>query len=100
MSGFLVVEGERGMLCLGAKGLSLEEEGALGVASNVVSFDCVLDIDSSMLYDDRVLCELLFGGCGGVSKRFVIVDKARCGVVCVTVLREVSREVESIFPAI
>jgi hypothetical protein len=58
MSGFLVVEGERGMLCLGAKGLSLREEGALGVALDVTSFDCVPDIDSFVLCDNRVLCEL------------------------------------------
>jgi hypothetical protein len=55
MSGFLVVEGERGMLCLGAKGLFLGEEGALGVASDVISFDCVPDIDSFVLRKLRAL---------------------------------------------
>jgi hypothetical protein len=100
MSGFLIVEGEQGMLCLGIKGLSLKEEGALGIASNMVSFNCVLDIDSFILYDNYMLCKLLFKGCRRVLKRFVIIDKARYRVVCVTVLREVLREVESIFPVI
>jgi hypothetical protein len=58
MSGLLVVEGERGILCLGAKGLSLREEGVLGVALDVTFFDCVPDIDSFVLYNNRVLCEL------------------------------------------
>jgi hypothetical protein len=58
MSGFLVVEGERGMLCLGIKGLFLGEEGALGVASDVISFNCVPDIDSFVLCLDCVVCEL------------------------------------------
>jgi len=58
MSGFLVVEEEQGILCLGVKGLSLREEGALGVALDVTSFDCVPNIDSFILYDNYVLCEL------------------------------------------
>jgi hypothetical protein len=97
MSGFLIVEGEQGMLCLGVKGLFLKEEGVLNIAFNIVSFNCVLDIDSSMLYNDYVLCELLFRRCGRVLKRFVIINKTRCRVVCITVLREVLREVELIF---
>jgi len=58
MSGFFVVEGERGILCLGAKGFSLEGEGTLGVALDVISFDCVPDINPFVLCHGRVLCEL------------------------------------------
>ena len=58
MSGFLIVEGERGILCLGAKGLSLREEGALGIALDVTSFDYIPDIDSFMLCNNRMLYKL------------------------------------------
>jgi hypothetical protein len=50
MSGFLVIEGEQGILCLGAKGLFLGEEGVLGVASDVISFNYIPNINSFVLY--------------------------------------------------
>jgi hypothetical protein len=55
MSGFLVIEGERGILCLGVKGLFLREEGALGVALDVISFDYIPNINFFVLYK---LCAL------------------------------------------
>jgi hypothetical protein len=58
MSGFLVVEGERGILYLGIKRLFLGEEGALGVASDVISFNYIPDINSFILCLNYVVCEL------------------------------------------
>ena len=58
MSSFLVVEGEQGILYLGAKGLSLREEGVLGLALDVTSFDYIPNINSFMLYNDRMLYKL------------------------------------------
>jgi hypothetical protein len=58
MSGFLVIKGEQGILYLGIKGLFLGEEGALGVALDVISFNCVPNINSFVLCLDYVVCEL------------------------------------------
>jgi hypothetical protein len=58
MSGFLVIEGERGMLYLGAKGLSLREEGALDIALDVTSFNYIPNINSFILYNNYVLYKL------------------------------------------
>jgi hypothetical protein len=58
MSGFFIIEGERGILYLGAKGLSLREEGALSLALNVTSFNYILNIDSFVLYNNYVLYKL------------------------------------------
>jgi hypothetical protein len=55
MSGFLVVEGERGILYLGAKGLFLGEEGILGVASDMISFNYIPNINSFVLHKLRAL---------------------------------------------
>jgi hypothetical protein len=58
MSGLLIIEGEQGMLCLGAKGLSLREEGVLSVALDVTFFNYIPNIDSFMLCNNRVLYKL------------------------------------------
>jgi hypothetical protein len=58
MSSFLIIEGERGILCLGAKGLSLKEEGVLSIALDVTSFDYILNINSFMLCNNYVLYKL------------------------------------------
>jgi hypothetical protein len=58
MSGFFIIEGEQGILCLGVKGLSLREEGALNIALDVTSFNYIPDINSFILYNNCVLCKL------------------------------------------
>ena len=58
MSGFLVIEGEQGILYLGAKGLSLREEDALGLALDVTSFNYIPNINSFILYNNRMLYKL------------------------------------------
>jgi hypothetical protein len=58
MSSFLVIKGEQGILCLGAKGLSLGEEGAFSIALDVTSFNCISNINSFVLYNNRVLYKL------------------------------------------
>ena len=58
MSGFFIIEGERGILCLGVKELSLREEGALNIALDVTSFNYILNINSFILYNNRVLYKL------------------------------------------
>jgi hypothetical protein len=58
MSSFLVVEGERGILCLGIKGLSLREKSVLSIALDVTSFNYIPNIDSFVLCNNCVLCEL------------------------------------------
>ena len=58
MSGFLVVEEEQGILCLGVKGLSLREEGALSIALDVTSFNYIPNINSFILYNNYMLYKL------------------------------------------
>jgi hypothetical protein len=58
MSSFLIIDRERGILYLGINRLSLREEGALGIALNVISFNYIPNINSFILYYNYVLCEL------------------------------------------
>jgi hypothetical protein len=46
------------MLCLGIKGLSLREKGALSVALDITSFNCVSNINSFVLCDNYMLYKL------------------------------------------
>jgi hypothetical protein len=55
MSGFLVIEEEQGILCLGAKGLFLREEGVLGIALDVIFFNYIPNINSFILRKSRAL---------------------------------------------
>jgi hypothetical protein len=55
MSGFLVIKEEQGILCLSIKGLFLREEGALGVALDVISFNYIPNINSFVLYKSCTL---------------------------------------------
>ena len=58
MSSFLIMDREQGMLCLGANRLSLKEKGILGIALDIISFNCVPNINSFVLYYNYMLCEL------------------------------------------
>jgi hypothetical protein len=58
MSSFLIIKGERSILCLGVKGLSLREEGALNIALDVTSFNYIPNINSFVLCNNRVLYKL------------------------------------------
>ena len=58
MSGFLIIKEEQGILYLSAKGLSLREEGALSIALDITSFNYIPNINSFMLYNNRVLYKL------------------------------------------
>jgi hypothetical protein len=46
------VDGERGILCRGLKGLSPKEEGILDILLGMVLFNCGIDIDSFELWHD------------------------------------------------
>lgn len=46
------MDGERGILCRGLKGLLPKEEGILDILLGIVLFDCGIDIDSFELWHD------------------------------------------------
>jgi hypothetical protein len=58
MSSFLIINKERGMLCLGANKLSLKEESILNIALNIISFNYIPNINSFILYNNYILCKL------------------------------------------
>ena len=80
MFSFLIIKEERGILCLDVKGLSFREEGTLNIVLDVTSFNYISNINSFVLYNNYVLCELNIRGCRAVLKCFVIIDKVRCGI--------------------
>jgi hypothetical protein len=58
MSSFLIIEGERGILCLSIKGLSFREEDMLSIVLDVTSFNYILNINSFILYNNYILYKL------------------------------------------
>ena len=58
MSSFLIIEGERGILYLDIKGLSLREECALSIALDMTSFNYIFNINSFVLYNNYMLYKL------------------------------------------